>query len=136
MFSLISLFAILGTACFMMALVTIWYSPLLFGNAWIREVGISEAMLEEAQRDTWKHMFLTFVSFSVMLGFLSYMVILAPKIGVRPVELAVALSAFFASAMVAPTLFEGRSLRYYGIKVGFYVLFILLGTIILEYWPW
>ena len=136
MFSLISLFAIFGTACFMMALASIWYSPMLFGNAWMREVGISDTMLEEAQKDKWKHVLLTFISFSVMLGFLSYMVAYAPKLGFRPIELSFALSVFFASAMVAPTLFEGRSLRYYGIKVGFYVLFIMLGTLVLEYWPW
>lgn len=136
MFDLIHEFAVLGTACFMMALATVWYSPMLFGKAWMRETGITDEMIEKAQPHMWQHMLLTFVSYVGMLGFLSLLVVYAPVLGFVVWKAAAALALFLALAAVAPTLFEGRSVTYYGIRVGFYAVFIILGALMLQYWPW
>jgi len=136
MFEMIHEFAVLGTACFMMALATVWYSPMVFGSMWMKEVGLTDEMVEKTRPDMWKHMLLTFGSYVVMLGLLSLMVAYAPMLKLEPLVAAGYLSLFVAAAGVPTILLEGRSIRYYGIYVGFYVLFILLGVLILQYWPW
>ena len=136
MFELIHEFAVLGTACFMLALATVWYSPMLFGKAWMREAKITKEMLEKAQPDNWKHMLVTFVSYVVMLGLLAVMVVYAPILDLSPLCAAAYLSLFVVAGLVSTTLFEGRSFRYFFIQAGFYVLFIVLGTLMLQYWPW
>jgi len=136
MFEVIHEFAVLGTACFMMALAVVWYSPMLFGNLWMKELGITEEILEKKKPDMWKHMILTFISYTVMLGLLAQMVVYAPLLTLSPVEAAGLLVLFIAAGAIPVSLFEGRSYKYYGIQIGFYALFIFLGTFILQYWPW
>lgn len=136
MFELIHEFAVLGTACFMMALATVWYSPMLFGTAWIREAKISDEMMAAGESQLWKHMVLTFISYTFMLGLLALVVVYAPVLGFAVWKVVVAIALFYALAAVGPTVFEGRSLTYYAIGVGFHSLFIIMGTLMLQYWPW
>jgi hypothetical protein len=136
MLEVIPLLAILGTTCFMMALATIWYSPLLFGLLWMKETGLTDEMVEKAKPAFWKHMVLTFVSYGSMLGLLSCIVVYAPLLGLAPLSAASLLLLFVAAAGVPSVLSEGRSFRYYSIYIGFYVVFILLGTVMLQHWPW
>jgi hypothetical protein len=120
----------------MLALATIWYSPMLFGKLWMKETNITQEMVEAAEADTWKHMLITFVSYVVMLGLLALMVAVAPKVSLTPVQAAVLLSVFVSAGSVSTTLFEGRSARYFFIQSGFHVVFIFVGTLMLQYWPW
>mgnify|MGYP001826024815 CR=1 FL=1 len=45
-------------------------------------------------------------------------------------------SLFIACALIPAVLFEGRSGVYYAIQAGFYVVFVMLGTLMIQYWPW
>ena len=136
MFEAVHIFAVLGTACFMMALATVWYSQMLFGKMWMREAKVTPQMIEDAQPRLYTHMFLTFCSYVVMLTLLSFLVAYAPLLSISPLQAAGLLSVFVAAGAVAPTLFEGKSIYYYFIRIGFYILFVVLGTAILQYWPW
>jgi hypothetical protein len=136
MFEVVHEFAVIGTTFFMMALATVWYSPMLFGNVWMKEARLTDEMIENAKPDMWKHMLLTFMSYSLMLVLLAQMVVYAPRLSLEPIEAASLLALFVALGAVSTVLFEGRSIRYFAIQVGFYVVFILLGTLILQYWPW
>ena len=136
MFEVIHEFAVLGTTCFMMALATVWYSPMMFGAVWMREARLTDEMVEKAKSDMWKHMVLTFISYTIMLGLLALMVVYAPVLALTPMQASGLLALFVAAVAVPTTLFEGRSLTYYGIQVGFWILFIIIGTYILQYWPW
>lgn len=136
MFELIHEFAVLGTASFMMALATVWYSPMLFGKVWMKETGLTNESIEAAEVHMLKHMLLTFTSYTVMLTLLALVLAYLPMLPITALQAAVLISVFVAASAVGPTLFEGRSLTYYAIRVGFYVLFIVLGTFILEFWPW
>lgn len=136
MFDLIHEFSVLGTACFMMALATVWYSPMLFGKAWMRELSITDEMVEQAQPDMWKHLSLTFFSYVGILSLLALLIAYVPLLGFPVWRVSVALALFVAFAAVGPAVFEGRSVTYYAIRVGFYIVFIIVGTFILQYWPW
>ena len=136
MFEAIHEFAVLGTTCFMMALATVWYSPMMFGTIWMKEARLTDDMIEKSKPDMWKHMTLTFVSYTVMLAFIAQMVVYAPLLSLKAIEAAGLLVLFVAAGAVPLVLFEGRSIRYFGIQIGFYAVFILLGTLMLQYWPW
>jgi len=136
MFEVVHEFAVLGTACFMMALATVWYSPMFFGKIWMKETGLTDEKVEKAQPEMMKHAALTFISYSIMLTLLSQLIAYAPDVGLEPLRAAGLLSVFIVAGAVPVTLFEGRTIRYFSIQIGFYVLFIMLGTGILQYWPW
>ena len=136
MFEVIREFAVLGTTCFMMALATVWYSPMMFGSIWMKEARLTDDMIEKAKPDMWKHMVLTFISYTILLVLIAQMVVYAPLLSLEAIEAAGLLVLFVAAGAVPLVLFEGRSIRYFGIQIGFYAVFILLGTLMLEYWPW
>lgn len=136
MFEGINEIAVLGTTFLMMAVATIWYSPMLFGNAWMKAVGLTDTDVEKARPNMWKQMVVTFVSYAFLLLMLAYVVMYAPVIGIATLKVALILSLSMAAFAVATVVWEGRSLIYYCINVGFYSVFILLGTLILQYWPW
>lgn len=136
MFEVVHEFAVLGTACFMMALATVWYSPMLFGKVWMKETGLTDEMVNDAQSEMWTHLVLTFVSYAVLLTLLAQMIAYAPLISLTPLQASGMLALFVAAILIPTTLSEGRSVRYFAVQMGFNVVFILLGTLILQYWPW
>jgi hypothetical protein len=136
MFEVVHEFAVLGTTCFMMALATVWYSPMLFGNIWMKEARLTVDMIQKETPNMWKHMVLTFVSYAMMLVLLAQMIAYAPLLSLEAIEAAGFLVLFVVLGSVPTVLSEGKSLRYFGIQAGFYAVFILLGTLILQYWPW
>lgn len=136
MFDVVHEFAVLGTTFFMMALATVWYSPMLFGKRWISEARITDTMLASAESQAGKHMVLTFCSYAVMLFMLALVVAYAPRVGLQPLEAAGLIVLFVSAGAIPAALFEGRSIRYFGIQAGFYSIFIVVGVALLEYWPW
>lgn len=136
MFDLIHEFSVLGTACFMMALATVWYSPMLFGTRFMRESGVTQKMIDDKQPQMLKHMALTFVSYVGMLTVLALLGSVASVLGMAVWEIAALASLFIACALIPAVLFEGRSGVYYAIQAGFYVVFVMLGTLMIQYWPW
>lgn len=129
-------FAVLGTTCFMMALSVVWYSPMLFGSFWMKEARLTDEMIEKAKPNMWKHIVLTFLSYALMLVLLAHVVAYAHLLSLKPIEAAGLLTLFVVLGSVPTVLSEGRSVRYFGIQIGFYAVFILLGTLIIQYWPW
>lgn len=136
MFEVVHEFAVLGTACFMMALATVWYSPVLFGKVWMKETGLTDEMVNDAQSQMWTHLILTFVSYVVLLTLLAQVIAYAPVVALAPLQASGLLTLFVAAILIPVILSEGRSVRYFMVQVGFNAVFILLGTLILQYWPW
>ena len=136
MFEGVNEIAVLGTTFLMMAVSTVWYSQMLFGNAWMKAVGLTDEDVEKARPHLWKQMVVTFVSYAFLLLVLAHAVLYAPLLGLEALTVAIVIGFFLASFGVASVVWEGRSLQYYAINVGFYFVFVVSGTLILEYWPW
>jgi len=134
-FELIDIVAVLATAFFMMALCTIWYSSMLFGKVWNKEVGILPLWLQSTKG----HMLLlgtTFVCYVIALCVLSYVVTIAPLLSLSLLQIA-SLSTLFALALLGMfSVAEGRRFPYYFVNAGFLAVFITGGILILAYWPW
>lgn len=79
---------------------------------------------------------MTYVSYVGMLGLLALVVVYAPMLGFTVLEAAVAITLFVSLAAIAPALFEGRSMTYVAIRTGFYAVFIIVGALMLQHWPW
>lgn len=130
LFEIINEVAVVGITFFMMAVSTVWYSSVLFGKFVFKN---------ERVHDTQK-MFvmlaLTAVSYAVALALIAYVIAFAPVFMVTALTMAV-LIAVFASALFAPLMiFESKTLTEYLVHVGFIILFVIGGSILLQYWPW
>lgn len=126
-FDMINEIAVLGTAFLMLACSTVWYSSALFGKSmWTKD---------EVSHESFK-IVLTFAGYVVALTALSYMIAAASISAVSSITVSL-LIALFAGALLVPlALWEGKRFSYIAINFGFLLLFIIGGTVILEYWPW
>lgn len=128
-FEIINEVAVLGTTLLMMAVATIWYSEGLFGKITI-EAG------DKKRSDTLLTLALTFTSYFVVLAILAYLIALSPLLPATPFVIALFAVAFALALGVLPVVSQGRSFPYYLVNGGFITIFIIGGTVVLQYWPW
>jgi len=128
-----NIWAVLTAAAASFVLGGLWYSPVLFGKAWQREVGLSDAQLAGG------NMALIFgLSFvlSVIAAF-----VFAMFLGPRP-PLALGLGAGFSAGLCwvgasfgINYLFERKSFKLFAINAGYHTLQFTIIGLILALWP-
>jgi hypothetical protein len=136
MFESVNEIAVVGATFFMMAAGTVWYSPMFFGNAWLRELRVSDTDIENTKQHMWRQLLITFVTYGAMLMIIAKVNTFAPEVGISVAEASFALAAFVALLFFATVQWEQKSMKYYLISTGFYSFFIIAGSFIIDYWPW
>lgn len=128
-----NLWAVITAAVSSFLLGGLWYSPLLFGKAWQREAGLSDAQLQGG------NMALIF-GLSLVLSLIASFVF-AMFLGPRP-PLALGLGAGFSAGLCWVSasfginyLFERKSLKLFLINGGYHTLQFTLIGLIIALWP-
>lgn len=111
----------------------LWYSPLLFGKAWMREAGVSEEAVNGGNKA--KIFGFTFV-FLLIMSYCLAAFLAAPNVDIAAGALYGFLTGFgwifFGIAVVA--LFELRSWTYIFINGGYWAVTMTLMGVILATW--
>src|SRR5690606_12246118 len=128
-----NIWAILTAAVASFVLGGVWYSPMLFGKAWQREVGLSDEELAKG------NMAVIFGSTLVLCFIASF--VFAMFLGPRP-PLALGLGAGFSAGLcwVASSfginyMFERKSFKLFAINGGYHTLQFTVIGLILALWP-
>lgn len=128
-----NLWAVLAAAVSGFVLGGLWYSPVLFGRAWQREAGLSDAQLAGA------NMALVFGLSFVLCAIASF--VFAMFLGPRP-PIALGLGAGFSAGLCwvgasfgINYLFERKSFKLFAINAGYHTLQFTLIGLILALWP-
>lgn len=107
----------------------IWYSPVLFGRAWQRETGLSDAQLQ--QRSLAVVFGTSFVLALIMAFNLAAFLQGPPDLAWGMTAGALAGIGWVAMAMGVTYLFEARSMKLFLINAGYHaVSFIIMGAIL------
>lgn len=135
MFAPVNEISILVSALLAVAVGSIWYSPLLFGSAWMKSAHLSEDDLEMSR----KKMIQTVVGAVILNGVLLFVIaqflsIFAESISVW--KMGVGLIVFLSASVVNVLLWEKRSYAYVLIHMGYASLVVFGGITIIYYWPW
>lgn len=136
MFEGVNEIAVLGTTFFMMAVATVWYSPMLFGTVWMKATRLTDEDTQKAKKTMWLQILLTFVSYASMLLLLGYVIAFAPTLGLTAFNASLLLVGFVWAVLIAFIIWELKPFSYYFIHAGFFGVFIIVGTFLLDYWPW
>ena len=133
MFAEINIWAVAAAGVSAFVLGGLWYSPLLFARAWMKEAGLTEAELEAGNPAV-------IYGLGFLLALLAALVF-ALFIGPKP-ELGFALGAGFSAGLcwVAGSfginyLFERRSLKLFFINGGYHTVQFSLYGLVLGLWP-
>jgi hypothetical protein len=135
-FAVIHEFAVLGTTFFMLALATLWYSPLLFGTAWARVSKSAGVVFDESSANFVRQLSITFLAYLGEVTLIAWLLAYVPQLNLAYWQAAAVLMLFTGLVTVPPVIFEERPLAYYAIHTGFMVVFIGISVAALAYWPW
>lgn len=130
-FEQINVGAVLLAAVVKFILGGCWYSSVLFGNLWLREVGQSKDTLVASPRPL-----LLAAGLSLVTAFtLAIIISLADLDFMKSVALGCLMGVGILAAMVGPQFaFEGRSFRLYVIYAGEYVVTLAVMAAIIGGW--
>lgn len=118
---------------FSMALGALWYSPVLFVNPWMKELGITGRDPEKAKKDMPRVMGIQLIATIVMALVLSWVV---QMMGVTTALVGAKVGfmlwlGFMATVGVSEVVFEKRSVRWFFIHCGYsLVQMIVMGGIL------
>lgn len=135
MFEFVHPIAIIGTTCFMMAIATLWYSEYFALRRWMRAVGKKEEDLRDphvVRRST----LITGGVFLCLVYLIAVSIGYAQVAGLQVQSVALGILALIAAFLAWLVVWEGRSLTYYLISVGYATIFVLGSTFLLYHWPW
>lgn len=129
-FSSINYFAVLAAAVSTFVLGGLWYSPLLFGKAWMRANSFTDADLQTFSK---ARMFGWSLLFSLVMSLNLAMFLSGPTTNLTWGMAAGGLAGFgwVAMAIAIVGLFENKSWKYIAINGGYMtVAFVIMGAII------
>ena len=134
----INYFAVVVSAIASMAIGFIWYSPVLFGKAWMKLSNIDPKKMAEANKHMAKMYSISFVAAIVTAVVLSLFLDYA----LAATALEALLVGFFAwlgfvaTTLISSVLFEGKPWAAFLINSGYQLASLLTMSLILTLWPW
>lgn len=136
MLTYVNLTAVLGTALFMVAASTLWYSEYLFLKLWMRSVQLTQEQIDRASVHLVRNAVITFFLYVIGVYVVALFVGYAQVFNVSVQHVALALASICVALTAGFALWEQRSLTYIAITAGFVSVFVLGSAFILYYWPW
>ncbi len=128
--------ALLAAAVAAFLIGTAWYSPLLFGNLWLKEQGFTDAQKKEMATSMYITMAGSFLGYLVTAYTLSF---LFGKMGITDAPQALSLGVllwlgFPAAIGLMNSLYSGKSLTVYLIDTTYQFVYIEVMALILALW--
>lgn len=118
---------LLATVAYM-AIGSFWYSPLLFGKAWMRELSLTEKNLTDPKTAMLGALVTTFLSANILEVI---MIIAHVKTALDGLWIGTLIGLLIGAVFAINSFFERKSWRLYLITIGYHlVAFILMGSIL------
>ncbi len=125
----INYLAVLVSAIVSIIIGSLWYSPLLFGNAWMKAGGISMKEMEKAKKKGMGRLYFAAFIGSLVMAFVLGIFIKLVGIGsfLEGMQIGFWLwLGFIVPVLLGSVLWEGRSVKYYLINVSYQLVNLAL----------
>ncbi len=132
----ISLWGVLVSSIAYMILGMIWYSPLLFGSAWMKLTGTTHESMKSSRARARKSYIVTFISSIVMFTVLAIFIqnLFAPRLLHIVIIGFLAWLGFVVPTSLSEYLFATRKpWQLFAINSGYHLTALIIGSIILYY---
>jgi len=136
MFESVNEVAVITSTIVALAIGSIWYSPLLFGQQWMRAVGMTDEELDASKDQIPRMFFLAILANLVALFIVAQFIALSKQAGMSLQHIAVLLIFVIGAFISNAIIWEEKPLSYLFINVGYVAVVILEGIAIIGYWPW
>ncbi len=136
MFLPINEVSVLVTAVLGIAVLHVWYSPLLFGSLWMRSMGKDAHEQDFSQREMLRLTALSIICNGIFFAIIAELIAQSSVVKISASILCVALVGLVTLFMLIGALWERRPLSYVFIHVGYLVVTVFGGMGVIMYWPW
>jgi hypothetical protein len=127
-----NIFAVLVATILEFFLGYLWYSKLIFGKQFLKYLGKSEDELEMTTKDIIGPLiasFLIFLFYAILLDLIgTYDLIISLLVAV------IVWAGFILTSNIYSVFYEGRSIGLYIIFIGYHLVGILIGALIIGLW--
>ncbi len=120
-----------------MLIGSFWYSPLMFGNLWMKLSGLSSKDLDKVKKRGMGKIYLTsFISTLVLAYVLNYIISYFGEIEFITLIFNVFLIwlGFIATTMLSSVLWEGKKVSLYLLNITYQLFSIVVMSIIFKVW--
>ncbi|HYK73471.1 MAG TPA: DUF1761 domain-containing protein [Pseudoneobacillus sp.] len=125
----VNYFAVLLATVATMIIGFLWYSPVLFGNVWMKEIGLKPESMSGGGPKTYVLTALTALIGAFLLALL--LTLVEEKTLVSGVTIAMIMAISISAKIGMNYLFESRSSRLYMITIGYHLVSYLVAGIII-----
>jgi len=114
----------------------VWYAPMVFGTAWMRTIGLTPESMEGSKKTIPMMAFTGFVSAVVLAWVMAHFAIVWGAITLgSALELGFWVwLGFMVPALLAPVLWERKSITYFAINAGYWLVTALVIATIVTLW--
>lgn len=130
-FTNLNIWAILVATVISMVIGALWYSPVLFGNVWMKLVGLKAEELKPSAGPMVGTVIMTLLS-NVALAVLIQWT--GATTALDGLWIALLISLVLAGKIAVNYIFENRSFKLYWLTIGFHIIPFLLGGIVIAVW--
>lgn len=133
----LNLIAVLVAAVTAMALGALWYSPLMFGNIWMKLSGMTKGDINKTKKRGVGKLYLAGFIGSLLMSYVLSFLIYATgstnmgdgvKIGM------ITWAGFVIPLLLSSILWEGKPLKLYILNVTYWLISLVLMTIVISAW--
>jgi len=136
MFEPINEVAVLVSAILALAVGSVWYSPLMFGDEWMRSVGFTDDDLEESKDKLPKMFAFAIIANLITLYIIAQFIAFSEETMRLMRDVGLLLVILLGSIMANAVIWEKRSISYFLINLGYATVVIFIGIAVIGYWPW
>jgi hypothetical protein len=127
--------AVVVASLLAVAIGSIWYSPLVFGAAWMRANGLHTE--DDAKKRAAVIQVIEGICAQIVFFFvIAALVPLTTKGFIAMSTLGTLLVLLIASHMLALAILEKKPLSYILINIGYTAISVFGGLAVITYWPW
>lgn len=126
----VNIVAVVAAAVVNMVIGAFWYSPMVFGKQWMRMIGKNEKDLKTGASKAYGVTFVTALILSYVLAMLLNLLGVSGIAGGLKTAF-FAWLGFTACTTISDYVFAGRSLNLYVINVGYYLVAMLVMSVVL-----
>ena len=131
-----NILAVLVAALVASGIGALWYSPLLFANVWMREAGVSQEDVESGKKKMPFYILINVIAAAVLAWVLAHFAVVWGSLTVgSALELAFWVWIGFMVPMhINSVLWEGKSLKYFAINAGYWLVSVIAISVIVTLW--
>ncbi len=127
--------AVLVTAILAVAVGSVWYSPLIFGEIWMRSIGVSPGD-EIMPKKEMNIAILKGIVNQIIFFFVVTVLVVNIDESISIWKFASLLIVLLATQMYSLVLWEKKRLSYFFVNVGYTAFVLIAGLSVITYWPW